>query len=89
MQTYTPVSHHRVDLMERFSSLLDIRFRDSEFFGEFLPLFSSLRHEFVERRVEKAECHRLAVHYPHSALYGSLDERFEFGECAASLVIGL
>ena len=89
MQTHAPVSHHRVDLMEGFASLFDIGLGDAEFLGKFLPLFSGLRHEFVERRVEKTERDRFSVHHSHRTLDGSLDERFQFGKRTASLVIGL
>ena len=89
MEADSAVSHHRVDLMEGFTSLLDVHFRDAEFLGKFLAFLRSLRHKLVERRVEETEGDRLAVHYLHCALHRCLDERLEFCEGCTPFIVGL
>lgn len=49
------MSHHRIHLMQVFGPLGDLFDRDAERCGQFGPRFGSIRHEFVQRRVEQTE----------------------------------
>ena len=89
METYSAVTHHRVDLVEGFASLLDFADGDTELICKFFLLVLGLRNELVERRVEKAEDYRLAVHDLHCALHCGLDERLEFGESALPFLVSV
>ena len=87
MQTYSAVTHHRVHFVEGLSSLFYVFLRYSELVGQLLSLGLGLRYELVQRRIKQTECYRLAVHYPHCALYRCLDVWFKFSKCGAALIV--
>ena len=54
-QTYSAVSHHRVDLVESLAAFLDLGYRNAKFLGQFFLFVAGLRHELVQRRIEQTE----------------------------------
>ena len=69
MQTNSAMSHHRVNLVEVLTTLVNFLNTDAEVLCKLCPLVLALRNELVERRVKQTEHNRLAVHN----LEGSLD----------------
>ena len=89
METYSTVAHHRVDLVQGFTPLLDFLDRDAKFAGDLLLLLLRLGNELVERRVEKAEYNRLAIHDLHGALDSGLHVRLEVSEGSLALHVSV
>ena len=89
MQTDAAVTHHRVLLVERLAALLDLLDAHAQFTGDLRLLLLRLGDELVERRIEQAEDHRLAVHDAQRALDRSLDVRLEVGQGGLALLVGI
>ncbi len=89
VETYAAVTHHRVNLVEGFATLLDFLHGNAKFGSDFLLLVFALGNELVQRRVEEAEHNGLAVHHAEGFLYSCLHEGFEFGKSFLALVIGV
>ena len=81
METHTSVTHHRVHFVEGFTPLCNLLLIDTELSCKFLSLIVSLRNELVERRVEKTEGNRLAVHNLECTLDSCLDVWLELCKC--------
>ena len=85
----TPVTHHRVGLMERFAPLLDILHIDAQRPGQLGLLLGALGYEFVQRRVKEADRHRQAFHGFQRALQRGLDEGEEFVQSRSAFPGGI
>ena len=68
VETNAAKTHHRVNLVEALTSLDYFLNRNLEFVCKLLLLLLGLRNELVERRIEKTEHYRLAVHNAEGAL---------------------
>ena len=60
-ETAAAVAHHRVELVERVDDVLDAADRLVHRLREKRDLVLGVRHELVQRRVEEADRHRLAL----------------------------
>ena len=89
VETHSAVTHHRVHLVEFLAAVVDFLNAHTKLLGEFGALVFSLGNEFVERRVEQAEHHRLAVHNLEGALHTGLHEGQEFVKGSTALFLGL
>ncbi len=89
VQTDTAVTHHRVHLVQALTTLLHFCNADVKVCGQFFLLVLALRNKLVQRRVQKTEHNRLAVHHAEGFLHSGLHERFKLCQGSLALLVGV
>src|SRR4030042_2666524 len=72
-KTDTPVTHHRIGLMQDLTPSFNIFFLYPKRFCKFFHFFLVLWYKFMERRIEKPESNRQSVHSLERCLHVFLD----------------